>query len=366
MPIWGNVPDMKPIRLLSAAEQVAGHLRGEILRGTLGGEMPGIHMLARDVVANHKTVEAALGILEKEGLLERRGAGRRRAIVVPKKKGQADAPPLRIAILNYYPPGNEDRFIPVMQQALIDAGHAAFFSGKSLTEMGMDRARVIKHAESVKADVWVVIAGSLEVLEWFAESGKPAFALFGRRGRFPIAGVGPEKSPMYALVTRRLIALGHRRIVLLTRSERRIPEPGVTERAFLRELKAHRIPTGPYNLPDWEENISGLHERLAALFQATPPTALIVDGAPLFLAVMQFLMNRGLRVPGDVSLVCTNGDPRFAWFQPMVSHIDWDSGPVIRRVVSWAANIAKGKEDLRQSFTKAVFVEGGTIGPAAG
>ena len=90
---------MKPIRLLSAAEQVAGYLRGEILGGALGGEMPGIHQLARDVVANHKTVEVALGILEKEGLLERRGTGRRRRILVPQGKRKKKV--LRIAILNY-------------------------------------------------------------------------------------------------------------------------------------------------------------------------------------------------------------------------------------------------------------------------
>lgn len=356
---------MKPLRLLSAAEQVAAHLRDCIVRGELAGEMPGIHQLARDLLANHKTVEAALALLEKEGLVERRGAGRRRGIVM-RKNGRPKATCLRIAILNYSLPGNVDRFIPVMQQALIDAGHAAFFSGKSLAEMGMDKDRVIEHVRRTKADAWVVIAGSLEVLEWFAEGEKPAFAVFGRRGRFPIAGVGPDKSPMYALATRRLAALGHRRIVLLARSERRLPEPGETEKAFLRVLKARRIPIGPYNLPDWEETVAGFHERLAALFTITPPTALIVDGAPLFFAVMQFLLGRGLRVPGDVSLVCTNGDPRFAWFQPEVTHIDWDSGPVIRRVVRWAANVAGGKEDRRQSFTKAVFVEGGTMGPAAG
>lgn len=364
MTIWGKVSNMKPIRLYSAAEQVAVRLREEIVAGVLWGEMPGIHQLAADLVVNHKTVETALGILEKEGLLERRGAGRRRGIMMPKKV-RVEASRLRIAILNYDPPGNVDRYIPVLQQALIDAGHAAFFSGKSLNEMGMNRNRVIAHVESTKADAWVVVAGSVEVLEWFAEGDKPAFALFGRRGRFPIAAVGPEKSPMFALAARRLIELGHRRIVLLTRSERRLPEPGVTERAFLREMESHGVATGPYNLPDWEESAAGFHARLASLFHATPPTALIVDESPFFFAAMQFLMACGLRVPSDVSLICANGDPRFAWFQPMVSHIDWDSRPVIRRVVRWAANIGRGKEDRRQSFTKAVFVEGGTIGPAA-
>ena len=37
--------------------------------------------------------------------------------------------------------------------------------------------------------------------------------------------------------------------------------------------------------------------------------------------------------------------------------------PLVRRVTRWAANVSRGKEDLRQSLTPAVFVEGGTIGP---
>ncbi len=40
----------------------------------------------------------------------------------------------------------------------------------------------------------------------------------------------------------------------------------------------------------------------------------------------------------------------------------WDSGPVLRRVVRWVANMGRGKEDRRQTLTKAEFVEGGTIG----
>lgn len=353
---------MKPIRLLSAAEQVAAHLRGEILRGGLSGEMPGIHQLAACLVANHKTVKSALGLLEKEGLLVAQGAGRARRIA--SLAGDAPVPSLRVAILNYDPPDMIERYVSELRYDLQDAGHNAFFSGKSLTEMGMDLRRVVRHVQQNEADVWVVIGGSRDVLEWFAASGKPVFALFGRRGGLPIAGAGPDKTRAYTTVTRHLVGLGHRRIVLLSRRERRFPKPGASERAFLAELEAHGIAIGSYHLPDWEETVEGFHTRLKSLFQSTPPTALITDEAPFFLAAMQFLMGRGLRVPQDVSLVCGDGDPGFSWFSTPVSHISWDSAPVVLRTVRWAANIARGKKDLRQLLTKADFVAGGTIGPA--
>ena len=63
-------------------------------------------------------------------------------------------------------------------------------------------------------------------------------------------------------------------------------------------------------------------------------------------------------------MVCAGGDPCFTWFRPSVAHIAWDSAPVVRSAVRWAANIARGKQDLRQILTKAGFVTGGTVGPA--
>ena len=69
-------------------------------------------------------------------------------------------------------------------------------------------------------------------------------------------------------------------------------------------------------------------------------------------------------MPKDVSLICTDGDPHFTWCRPSVAHIHWDYRPVVRRVVRWADNVSQGKEDRRQSLTKAEFVEGGMVGPA--
>lgn len=41
-----------------------------------------------------------------------------------------------------------------------------------------------------------------------------------------------------------------------------------------------------------------------------------------------------------------------------------DSRPVVRGVVRWANDVARGREERRQVLTEAGFVEGGTIGPA--
>ena len=149
----------------------------------------------------------------------------------------------------------------------------------------------------------------------------------------------------------------------MVREERRKPEPGLTERLFLRELEAHGIPTGAYNLPDWEGNVEGYHRGLESLFQVTPPTALFISEASFVMATLQFCLARGLRVPEHLSLLCGDPDPAFAWCQPSIFHIHWDHRPIVRRIVRWVRNVSQGKPDLRKSWSTARLVDGETIGP---
>jgi hypothetical protein len=356
---------MHELRVLTAAEQVGNHLRAELFRGAWGGLMPGGSRLATELGVGRDTVEAALLILEKERLLVPQGAGRRRRIELPEGKV---VNPLRVAILDYEPPEVVLAlgYMTDLVHRLRAAGHSVFFAEKCLLELGMDVGRVAPLVRRTEADAWVVGAGSREVLEWFAAQPMPVFAIFGRRHGLPIAGVGPDKESSMAAATGRLIGLGHRKISLLCRRQRRLPQPGLSERAFLNELAAHGVPTGAFNLPDWEETRKGFGALMDSLFAATPPTALILDEPFLFNAAFHYLAKRKLRVPQDVSLVCTDDDPMFAWCEPSVAHIRWDSRPVLRRVVRWVDNVSRGKEDRRQTPTKAEFVEGGTIGPVKG
>lgn len=353
---------MADFTFLTRSEQMATHLREELFRERWSGTIPGVPALAAELGVDRKTAALALAHLEKEGLLVGQGPGRRRKIVLPE--GGLEAPSLRVAILGYTPLSQNPGHIILLRHLLEETGHAAFFTGKCLLELGMDVKRVAHLVKRTEADAWVICAGSREVLEWFAGQGIPTMALFGRRRSVPIAGAGPDHIPAFRAVVQRLIALGHKRIVMLERQSRRTGGPGATERVVLEKMAAHGLPTGPYNLPDWEDTPEGFHRLLDELFRVTPPSALLIDGAFLFTAAQQYLARRGILAPEHVSLVCTDPDPAFAWCRPPIAHMRWDPGPVVRRVVRWANNVSRGKDDRNQSFTKAEFVEGGTVGRA--
>lgn len=353
---------MSSRRFLSKVEQVAAHLQEEIRRGRWNGAMAGRHEVAAELGVSAQTAQTALALLEKQGLLVPAGPGRPRRIAKP---GAAGLPSLRVAILVGAAADRHLDYMVELKHELAEAGHAAFYTPWLMPEQGMHVESMARKLRRTKADAWIVLAGSRQLLEWFVRQRLPVFALFGRRRGLPIAGVGPDKPPAIAQATRRLIELGHQRIVLLTLRAQRLPQPGASVQAFVDELAAHGISPGAYHLPDWEENAESFHGCLARLFRHTPPTALIVDEAAFFVATMQFLQSRRLRVPEDVSLICTDGDPHFAWCRPTVAHIHWDSAPVVRRSVLWAANMARGRRDIRQTLTKAEYIDGGTVGPVA-
>lgn len=341
-------------------EQVTDHLRTALRAGRWQGRLPGRERLAGELGVNAKTIEAALRQLEREGVLMNPGKGRRRQIVAGDERPVA---PLRIALLLSEKDDARVDFIVDIRQQLLLAGHEAFHAEKTLIDLAMNPDRIASLVARTAADAWIVVAGSREVLESFATGSVPAFALFGPMTGIRIAGAGPRKAPAIVEAARTLLGLGHRRLVMLVRPRRREPVPGVPEQAFLDELQAHGIVPAPYHLPEWDETPERFHAMLESIFRVTPPTAMIVDEAALFVAVMQFCLARRLRVPEDLSLVCTDADPIFAWCRRSVAHIDWSRGPVMRRVFQWADGLSRGQGDVRQVSSVAKFVPGDTIGP---
>lgn len=351
---------MPTLQTSSRTEQTAAHLREELRKGRWTGLMPGRRSLARELGVSHNTVKAALDILEAEKILAPQGVGRRRQIV---RDNLNVSPVLRVGILLYELADRKIDYTVELRHELEAAGHVAIFPPKGLIELGMSVKRVARLVGETEVDAWVVCSASQDVLAWFAAQSRPAFALFGRRRGVAIAGTGPDKLAAQKESLRRLVELGHERIVMLAREERRKPEPGQVEQAFLDELSALGIATGSYNLPDWDDSPAGLRDCLDSLFRHTPPTALIAQVAPLFMAMQQRLANRGIVAPRDVSLICGDQEIVFNWCYPEIAHIAWDGGLVVRRILSWVDKMARGQDDRRQSFTKAEFIEGGTIGP---
>jgi DNA-binding LacI/PurR family transcriptional regulator len=299
---------MKPVQQPSKHELVAARLRESMHEGRLSGSLPGVVRLAAELDVSPRTVRRALRQLEAEGLLAGRGLGRSRSIAAGSKSRTVRRP-LRVALLRHDARLADDPHTSLVlteiMQSLGAAGHDVFFCKKSQIELKHDVRHMTRQLATTPADAWVVEAGSRPLLEWCAIQPTPCLALYGRTDGLTLARTGPDVVPAHRAAMRHLLALGHRRVVLIVREARRKPTPGIDEQVLLDELAAHGVLTSGYNLPDWKETPEGFHHLLKTLFQRTPPTALIIDEIPLFLPRWRFS-------PGTAS-TCRN---KSRWFPP--------------------------------------------------
>lgn len=330
--------------------------------------MPGILALEIELCLNRNLLGQALGILEDEGILVSQGKGKPRKIVIPKAHRLRT---FRIGILRYEERDMHQCHPLAEAKYLLEAaGHSVSISSGTLTGMKMNPKRVAQAISKHDVDAWVLVSASKTLLDWFVLQPFPVFSFFGNFNGVKIASVVPEVQTQYQNMVRKLLELGHRKIVFLSRSttpammEREL-KADIDQRGVLaRELAAHGIAYGTYNRPCFGSDPAKLQRCLQELFRLTPPTAIYVDEAFLALVVYEFLLKRGIRVPEDVSLISNVEDLAFEWNSPVISHFRWDTAAIGRRVLQWADNVAQGKEDFRQVSTKVTFVEGGTIAQA--
>lgn len=348
--------------ILSPSAQVAGHLRELIIQGQWGDELPGTPTLSQETGIDRKTITAAIHLLEKEGILLSPGLGKRRRIMVPEARRKTG---LKVTLLLYEERERTEVLTREIVRRLVAAGHTVHLARRTLTSMNMDLDKVSRYLRGHPADLWIPKAASKEILEWMAVQDFATLALFGRRRQVDIAAVGPDKIQAMRDLTGKLITLGHKRIVLFVREERRHPNPGLNERVFLETLEEHGIQANvSYHLPEWTSNADGFKQCMDELFRYTPPTALIVEESQFFFSALQQLAARGLSAPEQVSIACTDNDPVFEMSHPTVTCIDWRIGPVIDHIVRWVRKASRGRISRKQKLTPAQIIEGGTIGPA--
>lgn len=348
---------MKSVRLLTANEQLVVFLKKELEARRWLKTMPGVQVLASQLGVSRKTVETALRVLEEEGWLINQGPGKKR--LISKKVGTHKS--LRIAIQTFE---EFDNFLTPFQEALENQGHRSLKTSQTLQDLDFDVKKFAKTVNRYQADGWIVMAGSVGILNYLAEEKIPVFAIAGRFGDIPtICGSKPEIREALADATERLINLGHQRIVFLVRHIHRLPYPGRTVQGFIDKCQEHGIFVSDYHLPHWEENAKGFNSVLKSLFQFTPPTAIICGEANLYIAAQQFVGNMGLRVPEDISLICADSEPLFDFCVPSPAHVAYNSLKIVSHMTEWANALSLGKEHHKHHYCGAKYIEGGTVGP---
>lgn len=336
----------------SVAEQAASYLREELSRHRWKGLIPGRDKLARELGVHGSTVERALQQLEKEGLLETGGPGKARRIVESSQAPSRSAS-VSVCVLLYDPGDQVDDYILKLQYQLSGTGHRLSFAPRSMSELKFDPDRIAAMVKKQSADAWIVYSGSKAILERFIELPCPTFALFGRMSDLTIAGSGTDILAALRETVQLLHARGHRRIVMLTRTQLVQSGLGLTERTFIESLEQNDLPHSAYNLAEWDNTTAGLKQCLDKLFQVTPPTAIFVDDWMIHNAVQNYLIHERRLEDRNLCCIAMDYHPSFDWLQPQAPHFYWDPAAVVQRAVTWVRNVGRGKNPVQQKLLAA-------------
>ncbi len=352
------------IKLLTHPEQVAEAIQAEILAGKWRETLPGIVALEKEFKVNRNTVQKALKILEGKKWLVSRGQGSRRQIVAPK---DYEPKALKVGMLLYEEVDSfKVEWIVESRHHLEEAGHSVVVAPETLSSMKMNVRRVARAVAKCDVDAWLVVAASDKVLRWFIGQPTPVMSICGSSYGLPIASISLDYINVYKQLMEKLISLGHQRIVSLSRENKpteieiQMARPNI----IAQSLSAHGLSFSSYNWPCFENDPAKLHRCLDRLFQGTPPTAFIVDEPFLATVVYHYLIQRGLMIPGDVSLFSSEPTTTLVWGQTVISHLNWSSKAMVKPTLRWIKNVALSRKELSHSFIKVNYVEGDTIGPA--
>jgi DNA-binding LacI/PurR family transcriptional regulator len=349
---------------LSAAEQIAGYLREELRTGRWNGILPTVRQLAAELDTSKTSVSEAFWLLEAEGTIT--SDGPRRPYRTVESDGSAGPRRVvKVGVLLY--DRLEDESGPNVGQlmdiirCLERAGNVCVIAPKCQKELRHSVTRIARMLAKITVDAWLVWAGVKQVLEWFSRQPVPVFAFGGNSLGLPIAGSALDTASPIDEVTRHLISLGHRRIVMLVNSSNRIPIPGRMPRRFIQTLADAGIVADSYHLPDWEESPQGLQTLLKSLFLLTPPTALIA-GQPYHInGILSFLNQRGLVTPQDLSLVAVFLTGSLEWCQPPLAHFRWRRELFTREIARWVQGVARGCPHRKQKLIPCEFVPSESI-----
>ncbi|MCC7274538.1 MAG: LacI family DNA-binding transcriptional regulator [Alphaproteobacteria bacterium] len=237
------------------------------------------------------------------------------------------------------------RFVRAAHDTLADAGYALILSN---SEGRIARERELVGVMAARRADALLIAQSTEddpaMEESLLRAGIPVVVFDRARPAWADAVLVDHRAGVRAAAAR-LIALGHRRIALLTGSLALYP----ARERVAGYVAAHDaagvardpglVRTGSFH-PDF-----GFAQSSLLLGQAMPPTAIIAGGIDMLPGVIRAVRAHGMRLPDDLSLIAAGTSDLAELLEPPVSVVRWDYAEVGRRAAALALQRIRGDRD---------------------
>lgn len=307
-------------RRLSLSGQTASAIRKAIGENMWQEFLPSERRLCDMFQVSRPTIRTALHQLAKDGLIDIRQGRRNRLLAASARTA---APRSRLVVLVSHRP---------ISQMTLTAYHGISEMRAHLAEQGFTTELLVCPAQSATAQrrkiesflrqnhvlCCVLLSLGKELQEWFATHSIPALVLGSCHPAVKLPSLDVDYRSVCRHAAGVLRAKGHRRIAFLVPNSDAAGD--LASEAGFREGLALRPGEEPIEalVVRHQGTAPHLRVKLDALFaSARPPTALLVAKPPHTIAVLVYLLRRGLRVPETISLIARDHD--HVW-QDAISH----------------------------------------------
>jgi len=359
---------MEPLpKRTSLVDETARVLKDWINTGRLNGELPGELQLKQRLGVGRDTLRRALRLLTEERWLRPSNQGRARSVEAQRLPAHTAATRhLPVTFLSPYPVVQRLTILEMEETRvrLAEQGRALHFISPGIYDLKNPQHHLERLAREHPSAAWVLHIASEPIQRWFDERGLPTL-LFDNPFpgvHLPFVADDWEAAAFHAGV--QLARHGHRIVASLEYEERR---PGLLamERGLQRALAPANPPGRVVVFKDKLAAPTVAHSLELAFGRKERPTALVLSRAPQLLTCYSWLASRGIRVPGEVSLVALADESWFAEIHPPVSHYRADPRRKGRHIAERVLElVAAGHASKKSIRLPREYVPGATIGPA--
>lgn len=362
---------MKSLTRKTLGDEAAQIIAEAIRSGELTGTLPGYRTLIQKLGISRAAFEPAIHKLVEEGWLVSLGPRRRFLInTVEKSETTPRARQRKLWILEPMAHKEPSTFATQISRPLnTKLSKLGWEANWDIVTIDQTRRHHAKWNQLLKAqqpDAILLIAPHRTTAEWAVKCGLPVCALGGDTKNLALTTTGIESSYMVECSLEKMLAVGHRDICLLLT----VRTPDFVSRIY-KTMKETLANHGIEFVPAWHAPLAqtttpeGLYELMERRFTLSQPTAMMAFGKNGLNTMMGYLLQRGIAVPRDISLVML-GDTRFAdWIRPSIASFEMPWDRVISFLTRWLSTAGHLQDQHHHNSFHPRWIDGESLSTPA-
>ncbi len=215
---------------------------------------------------------------------------------------------------------------------------------------------------------WVLFSVPKPVHEWFHARSLPAVVFGTCYPGVPLPAIDIDNRAVCRHAVGVFLKHGHRHLAMLTRGPGAVGGDLASEEGFLEGIRKSGLPDARGIVVHHDSTKADICRKLDALLGLSqPPSGLLICMPGHAVAVLTYLLSKGMRIPQDMSLICRDADPHLEYASPAMACYPFayqtHGDRLCRRVVELATT---GVLPLKYRLMMPHFENGETIGPPRG